>query len=386
MRKVTRVALAFPLEHPHLGRVAAGIKDYARDHGEWTLALAPETRGASLRSLRGWPGDGVIALVNNRADARVARQMQLPVVNISGALRNAGVPCVTDDQLAVGRMAADHLLDCGFRRFGYYGLRGVWYAQQRGRGFSTRIEQHGGRCSLLEAPSNLTPRWPWQYWVEPLEQWLRTLEPPVGLMATLDVRATVVLDACHRLGLSVPDDVAVIGVNNSESACQLSHPAISSIARNGYQIGYQAAGLLDRLMARKPLLQHEILVPPDGVVKRASTDVVAVEDPHVAVAVRFIREHAGEPFGVERLLRLAPVSRRWLEQRFKHCLGRTPHEFICRTRVERAKQLLIGPEKLKLKQVADACGFSDTMRFRLVFQRLTGTTPAEYRSSHRAQP
>jgi len=181
----------------------------------------------------------------------------------------------------------------------------------------------------------------------------------------------------------VTDDVAVIGVNNSALICEFCRPAISSVVRDGYRIGFQAATLLDRLMSGRRVRQRDIRLAPLGVFKRGSTDVLAIEDPHVAAAVRFIREHACEPFGLNRLAQLVPISRRWLEHRFRQCLGRSPYEFVCRTRVERAKQLLAGPEKLKLKQIAVACGFRDSMRLRLVFRRLTGLTPAEYRASHR---
>ncbi len=386
MAKTRKVALAFPMAHAHLAQVTAGIKDYAQQHGDWRLAVAPETLGMSLSSLRGWPGDGVISLVNRRSEARAAKRLSVPVVNISGAIADAELPCVTDEHRTIGHMAADHLLECGFRRFAYYGLRGVLYAQERGRGFVDRVQQHGGTCAVLEAPSSLTRAWPWQHWAEPLEQWLRTLEPPVGLMAALDMRATIVVDACHRIGLRVPDDVAVIGVNNSTLICELSHPPVSSVARDGYEIGRLAAVMLDRLMAGKRPKRREIHVPPLRAVKRGSTDVLAIEDPDVATVVRFVREHVGERFGVEMLARLVPVSRRRLEQRFKRALGRTPHEFICRTRVEQARQMLTDPARPRLYQIAAACGFRDTMRFRIVFQRLTGTTPAAYRAARLARP
>ena len=134
METIRKVALAFPVVQPHVGRVTAGIQDYARQHGQWRFVVAPQTVGASLRSLHGWPGDGVIALINTPRLARAAREAGLPVVNISGGLPETELPRVTDDQVAVGQIAADHLLECGFRHFGYYGLRRVWFSQQRARG------------------------------------------------------------------------------------------------------------------------------------------------------------------------------------------------------------------------------------------------------------
>ncbi len=381
MAKARKVALAFPVSEPHLARMVRGIVDYADERGGWTFSFCPETSTASLAGLKGWPGHGVIAVVNTKAEARAMREIGLPVVNFSGSLRNAGLPRVMVDQEAIGRLAAEHLLDCGFRRFAYHGLQRVWSSELRRRAFVEHVSRRGGECSVLEVPSSIGRHRSWHDWQEPLQQWLGTLKPPVGLMAFQDRRAPMVLDACGRLGLRVPDDVAVIGTDNDEIACEICHPPLSSISRGDWKLGHEVASLLDRLMAGKRPPSGDILVPPDGVVRRRSTDVVAIEDPHVAVAVRFIQEHLDEPFGIERLAPLVPLSRRWLTHRFKQCLGLTPHEYICRARVGRAKQLLAGPKKLPLKEISNACGFGEPRRFRVVFQRLTGTTPAEYRRS-----
>jgi LacI family transcriptional regulator len=283
------------------------------------------------------------------------------------------------DQEAIGRLAAEHLLDCGFRRFAYHGLERVWSSEQRKQAFIKHVSRRGGECSVLEVPSSIGRRHSWSDWQEPLQQWLKTLKPPVGLMAVHDRRATMVLDACGRVGLRVPDDVAVIGADNDEVSCEICHPPLSSIARNDWRLGREVAMLLDRLMSGKRAPKSDVLVPPEGVVRRRSTDVVAIEDPHVAVVVRFIQEHLSQPFGMESLAPLVPISRRWLTYRFRECLGLTPHEFICRARVDLARQLLAGARRLPLKEISSACGFSEPRRFRVVFQRLTGTTPAEYR-------
>ena len=382
------MALAFPLGVPHLARTVSGVTDYARQHGHWTFITSPPTltsaqeSAMSVLSLKGWPGDGVIALITTEAEARAGRQLGMPVVNMTGVLHHTGLPRVMVDQQAIGRLAAEHLLDRGLRRLAYYGFRDVWYSQQRREGFVQRIEEAGGHCSVYEEPPTLTDmRQPWHRRVTGLGRWLQTLKPPVGLMAVHDYRARTVVDECDRLHLNVPNDVAVIGVDNDQTICEFCQPPLSSVSRSGYQLGYEVAVLLDRLMAGEEPPKQDILIPPDGVIARRSSDVVGVEDPHVTAAVRFIREHAGEQFGVERLLRLVPVSRRRLEKRFKQFLGRTPHEYICHVRVERAKQLLIGSKKMRLKDVAAACGFPDAQRFRHVFRRLTGSTPREYRRS-----
>jgi LacI family transcriptional regulator len=385
MPKPRTVALAFPVAEPHLSRMLRGIVDYADRRGGWMFSFCPETSTDSLAGLNGWPGHGVIAVVNTAAEARALRETRLPVVNFSGMLRNPGLPRVMVDQEAIGRLAAEHLLDCGFRRFAYYGVKHAWSSRQRKAAFLEQVLDRGGECSVLEVASTIGRRGSWRDQQEPLEKWLRALVPPVGLMAFHDRRATMVLDACHRLGLRVPDDVAIIGSDNDEAICEICRPPLTSVARSDWQLGYEVAALLDRLMAHKRPPDGDILVPPAGVVQRRSTEVVAITDEHVAAAVRFVHDHLDEPFGMERLLPLTPLSRRWLTHRFTQCLGLTPHAFICRARVDRARQLLTGPKNLLLKKIAERCGFSEPRRFRLVFQRIAGTTPAEYRRLHRAR-
>jgi LacI family transcriptional regulator len=199
-------------------------------------------------------------------------------------------------------------------------------------------------------------------------------------MACLDARAAVVIDACDRLRMRVPDDLAVIGADNNSVTCELCHVPLSSVSRCGYEVGREAAKLLDSLMAGKKRPRHDILIPPDGVVERRSTDLMAVEDPYVATAVQYVREHAHESFGVKQLLSVVPISRRWLTKRFQDTVGMTPHEFIARTRVQKAALLLTDRHRhLPLHQIAQECGFTDTRRFRIVFERAMNVTPQEYR-------
>ncbi|MBN2295823.1 MAG: helix-turn-helix domain-containing protein, partial [Pirellulales bacterium] len=193
----------------------------------------------------------------------------------------------------------------------------------------------------------------------------------------------MLVEACSRLGIRVPDDLAVIGVGNMETTCEFCRVPLSTVERSGRRVGYEAAALLHRLIDGEDPPEDDILIQPEGVIRRASTDVVAVDEPHVAEAVRYISEHIDEEFGVETLERIVPVTRRWLEHQFKKHLRCTPHEFICRARVEKAKQLLCGEDNLTMRQISQACGFRDPHRFRLVFRRLTGMKPTEYRGKHR---
>ena len=383
MPKNVQVAIAFALSEPHQVRILHGIRAFSEQQGNWLFTFSPEESGNSIAALRHWTGDGIFANITTRRESQIAAEMEIPVVNLSGALRRSPVPRVMVDQQSMGRMAADHLVNCGFRHFGYFGVCQVWSSLQRKQGFVNRIKEAGAECSVLETSSNPRLIQDAQEWLEPLDNWLRSLPRPVGIMASIDLRGAMIIDSCARLGLQVPADVAVIGVDNNEIICELCRVPLSSISRGDFEVGYKAASLLRQMIARKPQPCEEILIPPDGIVQRRSTDIVAVDNPQIAAAAVYIREHVHEPFGIERLVQVTGRSRRWLTHHFRNCLSCTPHEYINLVRVEEAKKLLTTNEKLPLYEIAGKCGFSETRNLRHVFERLTGMTPARYRRTRK---
>ncbi len=381
-----RVALAFPMGLAFIERLQQGILEYARQHRGWSLFRQPEMLSPALGWLKHWHGHGAFVLVTSPADARLARSLPFPVVNLAGHLARPGAPTVSVDHRATGRLAAAHLMERRFRRCGFYGTRGKWYSDQRCAGFREVVQAAGASCSVLEVDDLSRHPRPWFDQQRDLERWLRRLQPPVGIMAATDLRAAMVLEACARLGLRVPEQVAVIGVDNDPVACEFCQPPLSSVSRNDQAVGWEAAALLDRLMRGERAPGAALLLPPDGVAARASSYTLAIEDGLVAGAVREIQAHLGEPFGVERLVGPSGLSRRRLERRFRSALGCSPYAFINQQRVARARQMLASRAKLSLSLVARQCGFRDLRRFRVVFERLTGVKPGPYRRSARETP
>jgi LacI family transcriptional regulator len=211
------------------------------------------------------------------------------------------------------------------------------------------------------------------------------LRPPVGLLAVHDYRARLVLEACAALGLRVPDDVAVIGVDDDVVACELAEPPLSSVALPGADIGMEAARLLDHLMRGGRPPAAPVLLPPTGVVARRSTDVVAFEDQVTRDFVALVRTRLREVANVALATQALGVSRRELERRVLATLGVTPLEHLLRARVAGAKELLVGPEGLSLGEVARRCGFSGARHMNAVFRRLEGLAPAVWRASQKGR-
>jgi len=333
-------------------------------------------------SLKGWVGQGAIAVINDTAEARVARKLGFPLVCVNGNVRSPGLPRVMPDYYAGGQVAAEHLLDRGSRRLAYFGLKGIWYSAERKRGFVDRARQAKVPCEVFDMPPNTDLKASWRDRRHAAAAWLRTLPTPIAILAVHDYRARVLIDECLRLGWNVPHDVAVLGMDNDLTACEFCQPTLSSVARAAWKIGYEAARMLHQLMDGRSVPILDVRMPPDGVVARRSTDTITVEDPHVRAAVHFMRDHLHEVFGLERVLEHLDVSRRLLHERFQRYLGRPPYEYLCSLRAERAKQLLSISKRVKMRKIAADCGFSSAARMRLVFQRIVGMSPLEYHRLH----
>jgi LacI family transcriptional regulator len=379
-----QVALALGIGVSYVERILRGITTYARAHGPWHFAFNPETAMVPIGSLARFGGDGVIGMIGTRADERRAARLGIPVVNVSAALDGPRLPTVAPDDRAVGRIAARHLLDRGFRRFGYFGLQDVAYGRVRGQGFVETVEAARLSCAVHLVRSRGGR--PWHVDRADLGRWLRSLRPPVGILAVHDYRARLLLEVAASLGLRVPEDAAVVGVNDDVVACEFSAPSLSSVVLPGEAIGFEAAALLDRLMRGRAAPERPTLVAPEGLVARRSTDILAVDDPATAAAVRFIVERLERPLGVDEVAAHVDLSRRALELRFRAHLGLSPHELISRRRVERAQRLLLEEPRARLKEIARRCGFTDARRLHLVFRRVAGLGPRAWRERERKAP
>ena len=293
------------------------------------------------------------------------------------------IPYFATDNAATGRLAAEHFIEQGFARLAYYGIaasRVNSWSPQRAKAFQQRARQSGIPCSIYAGRYGAARKWT-QLQGE-LRDWLESLEKPVGVMAANDARARHVLEACRTAGLRVPEDVAVLGVDNDEILCELTVPPLSSIELGARSLGYRAAALLDRLMGGRPVRRLRRLVEPKGVVVRRSTSILAIADPDVATAVAHIRSHACDPILVGDVLEAVGVARSTLEPRFKTIMGRTIHGEIQRVQIEQVRRL-IATTDLPLKQVATMAGFAHVHYMTTMFREHTGWTPAEYRKHAR---
>jgi LacI family transcriptional regulator len=378
-----RVALLIETSNAYARGLLRGVTSYLREHRPWSLYISEHGRGDSVPHwLQGWNGDGILARIENRNIAQAVAERKLPTVDLSAARLLPGVPWAETDDAAIARMAFEHLRERGFRQLGFCGLTPYNWAIGRRDEFVKLAGEAGCSCSVHMTATVGERASEWSADQSDLAGWLQGLPKPVGIFACFDIHGFQVLDACRSARLRVPDDVAVIGVDNDPVLCELSHPPLSSVAPDTHQTGYVAAQLLDSMMNGTAVPPAPHLVRPIGVVARRSTDALAIEDADLSAAVRFIREHACEGIGIDQVLKTVPLSRRALETRFSKQLGRTPHDEIVRIQVERAKELLVQTE-LPLKAISARVGILHSEYFSVVFKRVTGHPPGGYRRQHR---
>lgn len=372
-----RVTVLVPA-HSGWGRgVIKGIAAFAKRHGPWQLHVESEGEHRALPS--GWQGEGFIARVSTPAVAKRLLACGVPIVNVSGIQlpgEAAGIPRVCNDLRACGGLAARHLLDRGLRNFGYVGLPKLAYVREHRDAFAGPIAEAGFRCQLHllgldDESTGKTGR---------LAEWLRGLPKPVGILTWANAQGRAVLDACRRLHLLVPEDVAIISGDDDQLLCESCLPTLSAIGVAAEQTGLCAAEILQKLMGGMPVPPTPIVVPPLGIVTRQSTDTFAIDHPELLRALGFIREHAVQSIHVDDVLQAVPMSRRALERLFQEQLGRSPAEEIRRMRIEHAKNLLATTD-LPVPKVAAACGFGTGTYMATVFRRVVGITPLRFRAA-----
>ncbi len=383
-RACPRVAVCVDKTSTYGRGVLRGIAEYVEVHGPWSLSLDHHASGHYTGDwLRHWAGDGILAYVDTPRLAEQLRRSGIPAVELFGTRLDLELPQVANDEVAFGRLAAEHLLQRRFQHFGFSGYRQAQWSDRRLSGFRERLAEAGFFTASLLSSQVSGSLADWERAQEEIVRWLEPLPKPLGVMACSDRHALRVLDACRRAGFAVPEEVAVLGVDNDEETCRLADPPLTSVIDQAPRIGYEAARWLDLLMQGRPLEEpgRRLLVPPAGVATRRSTETTAISDPLVARAARQIRERACDGLTVPELLRELRISRSSFYDRFHEELGRSPHQEILRVKLDRVRQLLTQTTQ-SLEQIATTAGFKHAEYLQVAFKREVGMTPGKYRRSH----
>lgn len=374
-----KIALCMGINDYYEHGIARGVVRFAKDHN-WNLAGYGWMFG-KLDDINSWDGDGIITRIESEADADLFAGLGRPVVDVAGAYVRSAFHQVNNDDFLTGKKAGAHLAERGFGNFAYCGVSGVGWSSKRYDGFCAGVDGTGA-VPVFERSL--------EWWEEldrsdSLNEWLKSLPLPGAVFACNDTAGVKVTSVCRRLGIAVPEELAILGVDNEDILCELASPSLSSVQLDCDQIGYRAAQLLDSVLSRENFnsdFTSEILVLPKGILERESTRIFVSNDDLIQQAINYIRNNAQSGINVAELAQLLNVSRRTLEMRFRRVLDTSVYDQIISARLAYAEKLLVGSSST-VESVALDSGFSSLQRFHAGFKARTGLTPGEYRKKHR---
>ncbi len=366
-----------------------GVLQYARPSKHWAfLQVRPQDIEEQLARTDGFFAGG-IGEFGSSALWEAARKSPYPVVNLYGGRGFGGLPTVGVDDRAIGALAARHLMSLGLRHFGYFGLGEIGFSLGRRSGFTVELRRKGFSAAPFRhkvaypVPRRFSPAYiPWEH---AIAGWLLSLPKPCGVFCCDDMRAEWISVSCQNIGLRVPEDIAILGVDNNPVYCDSAVPPLSSIRLPVRQAGYEAAKLLDRMLAagRVPKIRPRIFLDPVGVEARGSTDLLAVDNPQLVKALAYIRANARSGrVRVSDVVAQTAYCRRMLETKFREQFGRTIFQEIRRLQVEHSQRLLRETSDT-MEAIAEAAGWGSASHFGVEFKKITGISPGEYRKKMR---
>ena len=407
-----RVSIILPLEHyyarcilmgiqktifPHNLSAAAGIKaaHHATSPAElpWVFSIhGGSPRGPALdrlfSDLKRWQPDLVIARIEEPKLAAFLKNFDVPVVEIYNDGKWNDFIAINTNDVAIGRMGAEHFIDRGFTHFAFMGSFEYTFVTDRMNGFRNRLAETG---NLSAGPTGTCP-WSFESFnchtiipnatveydqLDAIGDWLESLPKPVAIMAARDSWGLLVAHAAFERGIHIPEEIAILAVDNDPALCEYGNPPLSSINQDFSRVGSEAVRVGHLLLGKKRSIRKPALIEPVDVQVRISSDILAVSDPGVAAAIRYIRDNIRNGINVKTLLRAVPVNRRKLERDFRRILGRSPQDEIHRFRLQLIKRLLT--TDMTMRSIAVAAGFSSAQYLATFFQSATGLTPRAYR-------
>ena len=366
-----------------------GILAYSKEHEPWVVCRMPP----SYRDRHGldgvlkwaceWKANAIIARFDNTDDVSLFRQHGIVALAQDFKDRFTEIPNITSDYRLTGKMAADLFLQKGFRHFAFCGYKEAVWSQERYEGFRACIASQGLEANLRVHQEQLLENI-WSYDYTLLAEWIRSLPYPTALLACDDMQGTRVAEVCRIHGIKIPEEIAVLGVDNDEMTCNLSNPPLSSVELNIEQGGYKAAQLIDQLLQNVDAPFADVIIPPMRVVNRHSTDVYATSDPCVLLALRYIHQNLTKKIGVADIVREVPLSRRLLEMRFKQVTNQPVYQYIFHLRMERFAELLLLSDA-PIGEVAVQAGLVDYKNLARQFKKQRGCSPSEFRKQQCAK-
>ncbi|HEY8936914.1 MAG TPA: DNA-binding transcriptional regulator [Cyclobacteriaceae bacterium] len=381
-----KVILLTDFSEEYFKNLLRGITKYSKEHGPWIFCQMPsfyrETKGIEgiLNWAKEWGANGIIGQFYNDSNVSKIMKAGIPVIAQDFKERFTDIPNISGDYVAAGKMGAEYFLRKGFKHFAFYGFKDIVWSRERGEGFENTLKQEGHEVHYFEHKKSRS-RELWYYKPSSLSKWLKSLPKPIAIMTCDDNQGQHITQACRHSGIRIPEEVAVLGVDNDETICNLSDPPLSSISLDAEKGGYEAARLLHQMMKSKKKTYYDILVKPTQVITRHSTDIYATNDNHISSTLRYIHQNIDSNLKVEQILKQVPLSRRSLEKRFQEITGYPVYKYIYNLRIEKFAQRLLETDKTVF-EIAIEIGLDDGKNISRSFKKVKGCTPQEYRQKY----
>lgn len=381
-----KIILLIDFSEEYSKNLLRGISRYSREHGPWVFCQMPtfyrETIGIKgiLKWAKEWGANGIFGQFYNEQGIEKFIQAGIPVIAQDFKERFTQIPNITGAYFDTGKLGAEYFLKKGFKNFAFYGFRDIVWSRERSEGFESVLKKKGHSVQYFEHKKSRSSEL-WYYKPSSLSQWLKALPKPVALMACDDNQGQHITEACKHAGIRIPEEVAVLGVDNDEMICNLSDPPLSSISLDAEKGGYEAAMLMDELIRNKDGTFKDIIVESTQVITRRSTDIYATNEPYISSALKFIHQNIDNNLKVGHVLKQIPLSRRTLEKRFQEITGFPVYKYIYNLRIEKFSQRLLETDKTVF-EIALETGFSDSKNISRQFKQIKGCTPNEYRRKY----
>ncbi len=356
-----------------------GIARYSRINGPWSFYKEQIGLKSSIPRLTNWKPDGII--MRDSLISKELLKLKIPIIlALHDSTWSKNLPVVRTDSPSIGKMASEHLIGKGLKNFAFCGFDIYEWSNERKLYFEKSNAEAGYKTYNYNSLKR-NKKYDWEKEQQRVCDWIRTLPKPVGIMTCNDDRGQHILEACKLIGLKVPEDVAVIGVDNDPMICEIGDPPLSSVALNVESAGYEAAKLLDDLINGKKMQGQLVLVSPTHVVQRQSTDILAINDIDVAAAIRFIRANAKNKILVRDVVKVTCLGRRTLEQHFKKNIHRSIYNEIRQVRVELISKMLIETD-MPISEISSLFNFTDIEHISRYFKKEKGIGLREFRKLH----
>lgn len=393
MKNQTKIAFVHA-EHGHNDKgIGAGITEYVRDKGSWQLIAWPDPTYESLSFLKKQGCVGAIVNIQLAATAKQLFKVGIPIIAYSTLQKLGNTPYISTDSDQVTKMAFDYFSMKQFKNFAYFGLTEARWTKERLDSFSELVTRAGHELLVFKPkPRHITHDLPSfiKLWIDSdmteesqqLLEWLKQIPKPVAVLASCDILGCFLSTFVQESGLSIPDDVAILGIDNDESICNICTAPLSSIALNLNKAGYEAARLLDHIIAGEDQIDGQrIKIEPVHIVERASTSIFAIEDEDVIKAMQYIYAYSHEPLQVSEIANHVCISKQSLQWKFKHFLNHSIHEVVVQAHFQKARAMLL-ETNLSIEEIALQSGFGSSAKMRKAFLDITGLLPHKYRQIH----